>query len=92
MDPTDFYPTEISWQKDSFVKFSQRKPIEIARIIYLTLPFDSEGRIGLAEKQREKGPAKKAENPLFTKEELAGPIIDGWHHSCFTPLGNRPIC
>ena len=62
------------------VEFSQRKPTQIARIIYLILPFDSEGRINLAEKQRETGLAKEAETPPFTKEELAGPVIDARHH------------
>ena len=36
------------------LELEQRKPVEVLRILYLVLPFDSEGRVDAAEQEKER--------------------------------------
>ncbi len=60
------------------VELEQRKPVEILRLQYFILPFDSEGRIDAAEREKEMRLAVDV-LPPYTKDEDLGDVIDARH-------------
>jgi len=60
------------------VEFYQRKPVRILRMYYFMMSFDSEGRIDLAERDRESRLAMDVLPPYDVDEE-DGPVVNARH-------------
>lgn len=60
------------------VEFAQRKPVEILRIQYFIMLFDSEGRIDASEQQKENRLAMEL-LPPFGVDGQSGQVIDAQH-------------
>jgi len=48
------------------LELEQRKPVSILRILYLILPFDSEGRVDAAEQEKERRLGVEMMPPILT--------------------------
>jgi len=60
------------------VQYLERKPVEIIRILYLKLTFDSEGRIDAAERERQRRLGMEMLPPILP-EHPSQKIVDGQH-------------
>ncbi len=60
---------------ETAIEYKQRKPVKIIRILFLILPFNSEGMIDITEKKKESHLAQEA-YPLYTNVELPNGISD----------------
>jgi len=60
------------------VQYLQRKPVEILRVLYLILTFDSEGRIDAAEQEKQRRLGMEMMPPILS-ESSPKQIVDGRH-------------
>jgi len=60
------------------VQYLQRKPVEILRVLYLILTFDSEGRIDAAEQEKQRRLGMEMMPPILP-EPSPKQIVDGRH-------------
>ena len=51
------------------LELEQRKPVGILRILYLILPFDSEGRVDAAEQEKERRLGVEMMSPVLTDRD-----------------------
>jgi hypothetical protein len=60
------------------VELKERKPVQILRVVYGILPFDSEGRIDAVEQEKEMRLCAEMTPPIF-KDRPSPKIVDAKH-------------
>jgi hypothetical protein len=62
---------------EAAVELEQRKPVDILRLLYIILPFDSEGRVDAEEQERERQLVAETVPPILGQDSKQ--VVDARH-------------